>query len=92
MQLLRYPEHRRSSAIADQRINGRARFRVDSGVCFGCGLCNERAPENFDVPEGESSSRVIRQPIDTAEENACIEAEDYCPAGGISHEPGDSSP
>jgi ferredoxin len=76
--------------IADQRVNGLARFSVDGRMCLGCGLCHERAAENFDVPEGEFSSRVTRQPISAVEEDACIEAEKYCPAGGISHEPGDS--
>ncbi len=76
----------------NQRVNGFVRFSIDGGVCLGCGLCHERAPENFDVPEGEFSSSVTRQPINAVEEDACIEAEKYCPAGGISHEPGDSSP
>jgi ferredoxin len=63
------------------------RFRVDDRLCLGCGLCHERAPDHFDVPEGELLSRVTRQPTDAVEEEACREAEKYCPAGGISHEP-----
>jgi ferredoxin len=79
-------------AITDQRVNGSLRFSVDGGVCIGCGLCHERAPENFGVTEGEFCSSVTRQPINAVEEDACIEAERFCPAGGISQEPGDSSP
>ena len=78
---------RRNAASATRRMNGFRRFGVDGEICIGCGLCHERAPENFEVPEGEFCSRVTRQPVDTAEEEACLEAEDYCPAGGISHDP-----
>ena len=74
----------------DQPTNGRLRFSLDSALCFGCGLCHERAAENFERVEGDLSFYVSKQPIDAAEEDACIEAEDYCPAGGISHQPGDS--
>ncbi len=83
---------RRNAASAARRMNGFRRFGVDDELCIGCGLCHERAPENFEVPEGEFSSRVTRQPVDTAEEEECLEAEEYCPTGGIAHEPEDPRP
>ena len=79
-------------SIASQRAYGFARFGVDGPLCIGCGLCHERAAENFDMPEGEFSSTVTSQPISAVEQDACTEAEKYCPTGGISHEPGDPSP
>ena len=78
---------RRDGAGAARRVNGVRRYGVDEEICIGCGLCHERAPENFEVPEGEHASRVSKQPVDTAEDEACFEAEEYCPAGGISHDP-----
>jgi ferredoxin len=81
---------RKSGASAARRVNGVRRFGVDGEICIGCGLCHERAPENFEVPEGEHESRVTKQPVDIAEEEACLEAEEYCPAGGISHDAEDS--
>ena len=77
---------RRNGAWAARRVNGVRRFGVDDEICIGCGLCHERAPENFEVPEGEHASRVTKQPVGASEEEACLEAEEYCPAGGISHD------
>jgi ferredoxin len=73
------------------RVNGRRRFGVDEGLCIGCGLCHERAPENFEVPPGELCSRVVKQPCDAPEEGACLEAQEYCPAGGVYQEDTDAA-
>ena len=59
------------------------RYTVDEGNCIGCGLCHERAPENFEVPEGDMVARVTRQPAAASEEEACEEASEYCPTDGI---------
>ena len=59
------------------------RFTVDEDICIGCGLCHERAPENLDVPDGEYTARVVKQPVDPSEESACDEAAEYCPTGGL---------
>lgn len=59
------------------------RFTVDEESCTGCGLCHERAPENFEVPDGELVAHLKRQPEVESEEEACVEASDYCPSDSI---------
>ena len=61
----------------------RRRFEVVDQDCIGCGLCEERAPENLEIPPGASTARVVKQPETPAEEEACIEASEYCPLGGL---------
>ncbi len=58
-------------------------FEVVEDDCIGCGLCSERAPENFEVPGGSSVARVVKQPATPEEEEACLEAHEYCPIGGL---------
>ncbi len=58
-------------------------FDVDRDLCIGCGLCHERAPDNLELPLGEVVARVKKQPIDDAEEKACVEAAEYCPTGAL---------
>jgi ferredoxin len=65
------------------------RFEVIDDDCTGCGLCSERAPENFVIPAGSRTARVSRQPETSAEEQACLEASDYCPMGGLHAHPVD---
>jgi ferredoxin len=62
---------------------GRQRFTVDRELCIGCRLCEERAPENFEVPPGATWSQVFQQPRDEREERACRDAQAYCPAGAV---------
>ena len=59
------------------------RFEVVEEDCIGCGLCSERAPENLEIPAGTSTARVFKQPETSEEEEACLEASDYCPMGGL---------
>lgn len=61
----------------------RRRFAVDRALCIGCKLCEERAPENFEVTPGELWSHVFQQPRDEAEEHACLDAQEYCPTGCV---------
>ena len=61
----------------------RAKFEVDGDLCIGCGLCEERAPENMQVPATLMHARVARQPTTDEEEEACIEATEYCPTMGL---------
>ncbi len=61
----------------------RARFEVEEDECIGCGLCEERAPENIQTPAGECTAQVVKQPLNDAEEEACKEAAEYCPMGGL---------
>lgn len=73
------------------------RFEVIEDDCIGCGLCAERAPENFAIPSGSRIARVSKQPETFEEEQACLEATDYCPMGGLHADPalvpgGDSTP
>ncbi len=59
------------------------RFEVVDDDCIGCGLCSERAPANFELPAGSHTAQVVRQPETSEEEQACLDACDYCPMGGI---------
>lgn len=58
-------------------------FEVIEEDCIGCRLCSERAPENLEIPEGSTLARVFKQPTTPAEEEACLEASEYCPMGGL---------
>jgi ferredoxin len=62
----------------------RARFEVDERLCTGCSLCEERAPENMQIAAGAHIARVVKQPESKDEEEACAEAAEYCPTGGMS--------
>ncbi len=68
------------------------RFEVVEEDCIGCGLCSERAPENLEIPAGASTAQVFKQPESSAEEEACLEASDYCPMGGLHVDAADSPP
>ncbi len=61
----------------------RTKFSIDDELCIGCRLCEERAPENMEVPPGTSAAQVVKQPESEQEEEACLEAAEYCPTGGI---------
>ncbi len=69
-----------------------SRFEVLEEDCIGCGLCSERAPENLEIPAGGSTAQVFKQPETSAEEQACLEACDYCPMGGLHADAADSPP
>jgi ferredoxin len=58
-------------------------FEVIEDDCIGCRLCSERAPENLEIPPGSAVARVFKQPETAAEEEACLEASEYCPMGGL---------
>ena len=60
-----------------------ATYDVEAENCIGCGLCHERAPDNLEIPEGEPAAKIVRQPDSADEEEACEEAADYCPTGGL---------
>ena len=66
-------------------------FEVVEEDCIGCGLCSERAPENLEIPTGTSMARVFKQPETFDEEQACIEASEYCPMGGLHVDEADQS-
>ena len=68
------------------------RFEVVEEDCIGCGLCFERAPDNFEMRTGTSIAQVFKQPETSVEEEACLEACDYCPMGGLHALPADSPP
>jgi len=61
----------------------RDRYEVEEDDCIGCGLCEERAPENIQIPAGERIAQVVKQPLNDAEQEACKEAAEYCPLGGL---------
>lgn len=58
-------------------------LEVDEALCTGCGLCENRAPENLEMEDDEFRARVIRQPVGEPETANCAEAVDYCPTGGL---------
>lgn len=62
----------------------RNRFEVVEDDCIGCALCSERAPENVEMLAEETIARVVAQPANEREEQACLEAADYCPIGALS--------
>ena len=59
------------------------RVLVEDELCTGCGLCSERAPDNLDLCLDEGVAYVVKQPSDAAELDACAEAVEYCPSGGL---------
>ena len=61
-----------------------AQYTVDDDSCIACGLCHVRAPENIEMDEEAMTALVVRQPSNDDEEDACNEAADYCPTGGLS--------
>ncbi len=61
-----------------------ARFEVIMDDCIGCTLCKERAPDNFEMLEDRNVAHVVAQPKDEDEEEACLEAAEYCPIGALS--------
>lgn len=67
------------------------RFEVVEEDCIGCKLCSERAPENFEIPAGSSIAQIFKQPETSAEEQACLDACDYCPMGGLRADAADSA-
>jgi ferredoxin len=67
-------------------------FEVVAEDCIGCGLCSERAPENLEIPTGALTARVFKQPETATEEEACLEASDFCPMGGLHAGPVESAP
>ncbi len=66
-------------------------FEVVEDDCIGCALCSERAPENFEMPSGSQTALVFKQPETPEEEQACLDACEYCPMGGIQERVADSS-
>ncbi len=67
------------------------RFKVVEDDCIGCGLCSERALENLEMCADTRTAQVIKQPETPEEEQACLDACDYCPMGGIHAGAADSS-
>ncbi len=59
------------------------RFEVLEDDCSSCGLCQERAPENGEMAAGSGLARVFTQPTDEDEEEACLEAAEFCPLGAL---------
>ncbi len=61
----------------------RIHVSVDEDQCSACGLCQDCAPENIEIPDGGPSAQVVRQPNGDDEIEACVEASDFCPTGGL---------
>lgn len=65
---------------APENVPGR--YYVDR-TCIDCDLCRETAPANFVRNDEEGYSFVVRQPVDPAEEAACLAALEECPVEAI---------
>ena len=63
---------------------------VEQERCIGCGLCSERAPENLEMADDTRTAKVIKQPETPEEEQACLDASEYCPMGGLHAGPADA--
>jgi ferredoxin len=70
------------AARVDRATSG-PHFTIEGDLCTGCGLCEERAPDNLELASGDDVARIIRQPKTSEEVEACTEAADYCPTGGL---------
>lgn len=54
---------------------------IDTGLCVGCGLCEEMAPAIFSI--GDYHARIVRQPITADEKELMQVILRDCPAGAI---------
>jgi ferredoxin len=62
--------------------NVAGRFYVDA-TCIDCDLCREVAPRNFRRDITGRHSYVFQQPVDAAQEAACLSALEDCPVEAI---------
>ncbi|WZO96710.1 ferredoxin [Isosphaeraceae bacterium EP7] len=62
------------------------RYFVDV-TCIDCDLCRETAPGNFSRQDKARYSFVSHQPLDPAEETACMVALEECPVEAIGYLP-----
>lgn len=51
--------------------------------CIACGLCVDVCPEVFKMPDGAEIAEVIVDEVPEADQGACREAADGCPADAI---------
>lgn len=61
----------------------RLELRVDETACTGCGLCEEIAMENIEVPVRTDIAVITRQPTTLRQWQDCMEAVRECPAEGL---------
>ena len=73
----------RASLLKRKRRARRVYVSIDEAFCTACGLCEERAPENIELPAGAEASRIIQQPKNEEQTKACVEAANFCPTGGL---------
>ena len=60
------------------------KFTVDQNLCVGCGACECRCPEVFELVDDKSQVKL--DPVPKELEEAALSAESGCPVGAISHE------
>ena len=51
--------------------------------CDGCAYCASVAPENFEFDKPTNTYFIGKQPVDTEEEEAVVDAKDDCPVNAI---------
>jgi ferredoxin len=60
------------------------RVKIDENVCTGCGLCVDTCPEVFEM--GDTTAKVIADPVPAEHEDKAREAAENCPVDAISIE------
>jgi len=58
--------------------------KIDENLCTGCGLCSDNCPEVFEM--GDTTARVISDPVPAEYEEKAQEAAENCPVDAISIE------
>ena len=60
------------------------RVKIDENTCTGCGLCTDSCPEVFEM--GDTTAKVIADPVPADQEECAREAAENCPVDAISIE------
>lgn len=60
------------------------KFKVDIELCIGCGACEAKCPEVFELVDNKSQVKL--DPVPEEFQEGALEAEDNCPVQAISHE------
>ncbi len=60
------------------------RVKVDENTCTGCGLCVDNCPEVFEM--GDSTAKVIADPVPADKEDCPKQAEKNWPVDAITGE------
>ena len=73
-------------------MSGKKIIVGDEAHCSGCGLFEELALENIEVPLRTDIAAVSRQPSSREEWRCCLEAVRECPSRGLSVQDAEDAP